>query len=96
MTKSFITEKNPQNVLSKVLVNNIIARKLTMKSISKQVIYNLNIYLREKETFKRIIIFLFLSFIQFFFYTLGAFLATKHSDDKTPHQKYFKNLKIML
>ncbi len=72
MTKSYITI---QNKLSELWVHNIIARKLTIKNISQQLRYNLNIYIKENESLTHVIIFLFLGTIQLFFYTIGAYIV---------------------
>ena len=75
MTKSFIMYEKHQNELSELWVHNIIARKLTIKNISRQMKYNLNAYIEEKESIAHTIIFLFLGMMQLFFYTLGALIV---------------------
>ncbi|MFX1366912.1 MAG: hypothetical protein ACFFAH_11225 [Promethearchaeota archaeon] len=75
MTKSYLTNEIHQNKISELWEQNIIARRFTIRTISKQVIYNLNVYFREKESLMLIIVFSFLGFIQLLFYTLGAFLV---------------------
>jgi len=75
MTKSYLTNEIHQNIIAESWEQNIIARRFTIRTISKQMTYNLHIYFREKESLTHIIIFLFLSLIQLLFYTLGAFLV---------------------
>jgi len=75
MTKSYLTNEINQNKISEPWEQNIIARRFTIKNISKQMTYNLHVYFREKESLTHIFIFSFLGFIQLLFYTLGAFLV---------------------
>ncbi len=75
MTKSYLVNEIQQYELSELWEQNIIARRFSIRNITKQLTYNLEIYLREKETLTHIIVFSFLGIIQFFFYTLGAFIV---------------------
>jgi len=75
MTKSYLTNEIYQKKFSELCEQNIIARRFTIRNISKQKTYNLHVYFREKESLTHIIIFSFLGFIQLLFYTLGAFLV---------------------
>lgn len=75
MTKSYLINEIHQNIISESWEQNIIARRFTIRNISKQMTYNLLVYFREQESLTHIIIFLFLGFIQLLFYTLGAFLV---------------------
>ncbi|MBA7512917.1 hypothetical protein ES705_04926 [subsurface metagenome] len=83
MTKSYLVNEIQQYELSELWEQNIVARRFSIKNITKQMTYNLRIYLREKESLTHIIIFLFLSIIQLFFYTLGAFIVRLRLRDMT-------------
>ena len=74
MTKSYLINEIQQYELSELWEQNIVAQRFSIRNIAKQITYNLNVYLREKETLTHIIVFSFLGIIQLFFYTLGAFL----------------------
>ncbi len=74
MTKSYLVNQRRQKKYSELWEDNILARKFTINNISKQLKYNLGIYTQNNESLIHKIIFLFLSMIQLFFYTLGAFL----------------------
>ena len=75
MTKSYLVNEIQQYELSELWEQNIVAQRFSIRNITKQITYNLNIYLREKESLTRIIVFSFLGITQLFFYTLGAFLV---------------------
>ena len=75
MTKSYLFNDIQQNDPSEPWEQNIVAQRFSIRNIAKQMTYNLNIYLREKESLKHIIFFSFLGIVQLFFYTLGAFLT---------------------
>jgi len=77
LTKSYLANEIQQNELSELWEQNIVAQRFSIRNITKQMTYNLNIYLREKEGFTHIIVFSFLGIIQLFFYTLGAFMVRK-------------------
>ena len=81
MTKSYLTNDKHPNKNSDVWEQNIRARRFTVGNITKQLTYNLHVYLREKQPLKRIIIFSFLGLIQLFFYTLGAFSVKLRNKD---------------
>ena len=81
MTKSYLINEINQNEISKIWEQNIIAQKFTLRTISKQMTYNLNVYFKEKESLTHIIIFSFLGFVQLLFYTLGAFLIKLRYED---------------
>ena len=81
MTKSYLAKEMLQNKISESLEQNIIARRFTIGTISRQMIFNLYVYFREKESLEHIIIFSFLSFMQLLFYTLGAFLVKLQNRD---------------
>jgi len=75
VTKSYLINDIQQNEPSDTWEQNIVAKKLSIRNVTKQMTYNLNIYLRKKESFTHIIAFSFLGIIQLFFYTLGAALV---------------------
>ena len=75
MTKSYLVNEIQQYELSELWEQNIVAQSFSIRNITKQITYNLNIYLREKESLTHIIVFSFLGIIQLLFYTLGAFLT---------------------
>lgn len=74
MTKSYIVNEIQQQGLSEPWEQNIVAQRFSIRTIAKQMTYNLNIYLREEESLKHVVVFLFFGIIQLFFYALGAFL----------------------
>lgn len=78
LTKSYIS---CQNMLPESWEQNIVARKLTIRNISNQLKYNLNIYIEENQNIVHVIIFLFLGIIQLFFYTFGAFTVKMKYND---------------
>lgn len=75
MTKSYLANEIQTHECSELWEQNIIARRFSIRIITKQMIYNLEKYLRENETLTHIIAFSFLGIIQLFFYALGAFIV---------------------
>ena len=81
MTKSYLINETYQSIKSEALEQNIIARRFTIRTISKQMSYNLRVYFRNHVNITYMIVFSFLGFIQLFFYTLGAYMVNLRQRD---------------
>ena len=74
MTKSYINIQKESEGLYQPWEQSLIAPRFTIKNFAEELHFYLRIYIKQKRSLTKIIIFLFLNAIQRILYTIGTFL----------------------
>ena len=74
MTKSYIIIEKVNEGLYQSWEQSLIAPKFTLRNFTDELHYYLRVYINQKKSLGKIVIFLFLNAIQRILYTTGTFL----------------------